>query len=465
MLSLEPATQIEAIEAEFDLCAEMQRIACGEATFRPPEVPVLSEPMARLTKPGVVLEAAEVTALGVLLEAAGSVRSYILRREDSLPCLSRLAGGLEPLEELGRRIAATFDENSEVRSNASPLLGRLRRDMRQVRARIEEKLQQIAERLNQEGSAGENFITLRQERYVIAIRRDEVHTCPGIIQGESGSGTTLFIEPEEVVPLNNHFREIEIDIRREVLRILAGLSDELGRERPALAGNIELLARLDGLYARALYAEATVCSRPGMGVPGQMVLKGARHPLLLLRFSQAGEKDPGGLPGGTRRLVSLDLELETVERTLLISGPNAGGKTVLLKTVGIIALMAQSGIFPPVAEGSRLPVFDSVFAAIGDEQSIERNLSTFSAHVGDLRTAVESGTARSLVLLDEVGVGTDPAEGAALAAAVLEHLTVRGCLTLGTTHYGELKALHEHIDGLVNGSLEFDSRTMEPSFR
>jgi len=458
VLALEPGIDIAAIEQEFDRLSEMQSITGGEANFSPPEVPVLTEQMARLTKPGVVLEAAEVVSFGKLLTAAASVGSYILRREDSLPELSRLAGRLNAFEELERRINRTFDENSQVKSSASPVLAKLRRDARLVRERLEERLEQIAERLAQEGSQGENFITLRQERYVLAIRRDEMHDCPGIIQGESGSGTTLFIEPEQVVNLNNRLREIEMDIRREVVRILAGFSDELVRNRPELVTNIEVLALVDSLYARTCYAERFHCCRPAIGPGRPLALKGARHPLLLLRLASSG-KNPGA-----DELVPLNLELDAGERTLLVSGPNAGGKTVLLKTVGLIVLMAQSGIFPPVGEGTSMAVFESVFAAIGDEQSIDKDLSTFSAHVGDLRAAVQGGNENSLVLLDEVGVGTDPAEGAALAAAVLEHLTRRGCLTLSTTHYGELKILHEQIPGLVNGSLEFDSESMRPTF-
>ncbi|MBN2288217.1 MAG: Smr/MutS family protein, partial [Candidatus Glassbacteria bacterium] len=397
-------------------------------------------------------------SFGKLLAAAASVRKYVLRREDSLPGLSRLASKLTEFEELERRITRTFDENSQVKSNASPVLGKLRRDARLVRERIEERLEQIAGRLAREGSKGENFFTLRQERYVLAIRRDEMHSCQGIIQGESGSGTTLFIEPEELVSQNNRLCEIELDIRREIIRILAEFSGELAENRPALEENIRVLAELDSLYARACYADRFGCCRPQTGRGRQLVLKKARHPLLLVRLTRHS--------GGSVReeLVPLDFELAAHERTLLVSGPNAGGKTVLLKTVGLTVLMAQSGIFPPVGEGTSLPLFESIFAAIGDEQSIDKDLSTFSAHVGDLRAATEGGTPESLVLLDEIGVGTDPAEGAALAAAVLEHLTLRGCLTLGTTHFGELKILPEHIPGLVNGSLEFDTEKMRPTF-
>ena len=453
VLSLRPSDDPRIIDEEFDRLAEMRSISTGEATFIPPETPVLNEPLARLTKPGVVLEGKEIVLFGKLFEGAEAARGYILRREDALPNLSLLAGHLDPFPDLHREINRIFDENDEVRSSASPLLGKLRKDARSVRERIEKKLEDIAEKLGEEGSSGENFLTLRQERYVLAILRSEMHSCPGIIQGESGSGNTLFIEPEQVVQLNNRLREIGLDIRREIYRILAGLCARLAEGREALKVNLDILARLDSLYARARYAEDYACSRPKVRLGEGLCLKQARHPLLILRSSQLSHP-----------VVPLTLELDEQERTLLVSGPNAGGKTVLLKTAGIVALMAQSGIFPPVDRGTILPVFESVITAIGDEQSIDKDLSTFSAHVRELSQALEQGTPRSLVLLDEVGVGTDPAEGAALASAVLERLTAKGCLTLCTTHYGELKLLHERVPGLVNGSLEFDAEKLKPAF-
>lgn len=453
VMSIVPVDDLQFIEDEFNRLSEMISSTTGEANFRPPETPVLAEQVSRLTKPGVVLEEGEIVLFGKLLEGAGQVRSYILRREDSLPMLSLLAGQLEPFENLHREINRVFDENNEVRSSASPVLSKLRKDSRAVRERIEKKLHDITERLAEEGSVGENFVTLRQERYVLAILRSEMHSCPGIIQGESASGNTLFIEPEQVVHLNNRLREIELDIRREIHRILAGLSAGLEQNREQLKVNIDILARIDSLYARASYVHEYSCFRPAVNREGELLLKKARHPLLISREVQHAQP-----------VVPLDLHLEQKERTLLVSGPNAGGKTVLLKTVGLVSLMAQSGIFPPLNEGSSLPVFEAVITAIGDEQSIDKDLSTFSGHVWDLKQALENGMPRSLVLLDEVGVGTDPAEGAALASAVLERLTRLGCLTLCTTHYGELKLLFELIPGLVNGSLEFDTEKMKPAF-
>ncbi len=449
VMALEPTNSEQELARELDRLAEMCSITSDDSMFSPPEVPVLGEQIARLTMPAVVLEGDEIVAFSRLFEGAQAVRSYLIRREESLPTLSVLAGELEGFEQLNSDIARTFDENNEVRSSASPVLGGLRKDARNLRERLEKRLTDMAAKLVSNGSAGDNFVTLRQERYVIAVPRNEMHTCPGIIQGESGSGNTLFIEPEQAVSLNNRLREVELDIRREIVRILASLSAELASVREQLRTNIDVLARIDCLFARARFAALFRCNRPTLGPDARLRLLNARHPLLAARQD---------------RTVPLTLELEQGERTLLVSGPNAGGKTVMLKTVGLVALMVQSGIFPLLDEESSLPLFGNVLVAIGDEQSIDKDLSSFSSHVMELKVALEQGDSHSLVLLDEIGAGTDPAEGAAVAAAVLEDLTRRGCLTLSTTHYGELKLLFEQVPGLVNGSLEFDPARLAPTF-
>ena len=459
--ALQPSDEISVIEARFDRLDEMLSISTNEATFRPPEMPDITEQLARLTKPGVVLEAEDIITIGDVLEAAASVKKYILRREDDLPALSSDVHAIDELEGMLSRIKRTFDENGEVASSASPVLGKLRSDMRNIRDRVEARLGKMADKLEKSGSSGDNFTTVRQERYVIAVRRDEMRKCPGIIQGESGSGTTLFIEPEEVVSLNNRLRETELDIRREIIRILAALSDELIRNRPLMETDFKILVELDSLYARAQFATLYQCNRPVFSQKGTTNLIDAYHPLLLCRRFPDGVLD---IKSKDNPIIPLNLNLGEGEKTLLVSGPNAGGKTVLLKTFALTAALAQCGIFPPVAEKSKLPIISRMFVAIGDEQSIDKDLSTFSSHVADLTKTLDGAGPGSLVLLDEIGVGTDPAEGAALAASVLEELTSRGCITISTTHYGELKLLHERVPGLVNGSLEFDSEKMLPTF-
>jgi DNA mismatch repair protein MutS2 len=286
---------------------------------------------------------------------------------------------------------------------------------------------------------------------VIPVRRDSRQRPGGIIHDESGSAGTLFIEPTEAIELGNAFRAAEVEEERETLRVLRELTDLLRPELPALREVVEMCVAVDDLVARARYAVAVEGEVPAVATaPSDLVVVHGRHPLLL---------------AGAEPVVPFDLTLPADERTLLISGPNTGGKTVLLKAVGLAAALAQSGIVPPVGAGSRLPVFRRYYADIGDRQSIAASLSTFSAHVRMLRRILDESDDATLVLLDEVGSGTDPAEGAALAAAALVSLTTRGSLTLATTHLGSLKDVASHTPGVVNASLQFDAATLTPTYR
>src|SRR5690606_26967255 len=295
-------------------------------------------------------------------------------------------------------------------------------------------------------------VTVREGRYVIPVRREGRSEVGGIVHDKSASGNTLFVDPPIAIELMNRLRELELAEAREVQRILRELTENLRPHRAALQNTLDALIEIDSLYARARYALEYNGRRPEIvprGVEDYVVVQG-HHPLLL---------------AGPDPVVPFDLALAPEERTLLVSGPNTGGKTVLLKAIGLISLMAQSGIIPPVGQGTRLPLFSDVFADIGDEQSIEASLSTFSAHLKNLREIVEKADAQSLVLIDEIGSGTDPAEGAALAQAILVELTRRGTRTVATTHLGQLKMLASTEPGVVNASLQFDSRELRPTYR
>jgi DNA mismatch repair protein MutS2 len=287
---------------------------------------------------------------------------------------------------------------------------------------------------------------------VIPIRREGRGEVGGIVHDESGTGATLFVEPPVAVEIMNRLRELEATEAREVARILRELTARLRPFQPDLVAALDALVALDALYARARYALRADGHTPRMlpaGTEDYEVVRGF-HPLLLAR-------DAGVVP--------FDLHMDEGERTLLISGPNTGGKTVLLKAIGLISLLAQSGVVPPVGPGSRLPVFRDVFADIGDEQSIEASLSTFSAHLKNLREALEGADWESLVLTDEIGSGTDPVEGGALARAILMELTRRACFTVATTHLGQLKLLAAEERGIVNASLQFDAERLQPTYR
>jgi len=293
-------------------------------------------------------------------------------------------------------------------------------------------------------------VTMRNGRYVIPVRREGRHSVSGIVHDTSASGATLFVEPPAAVEFGNRIRELEVDEREEVDRILGELTDLARPHRDALAETLDVLAEIDSLHARADFADRHDGTAPTFGAPrnGWSIHVG-RHPLLLAQ----------GIS-----VVAFDLEMSASERTLVVSGPNTGGKTVLLKAVGLISAMAQAGIPPTVGRGSTLAIFDDYFADIGDEQSIEASLSTFSAHLRNLGEILVSATASSLVLVDELGSGTDPLEGASLGWAILEELTRRGTTTLASSHLGALKELATQVPGVVNGSLQFDSEQLAPTY-
>ena len=312
-------------------------------------------------------------------------------------------------------------------------------------------LERVIASLEPHQQVGDASVTIRNGRYVIPVRRDARSAVGGIVHDTSATGATLFVEPPAAIEAANRIRELEIDVQREIDRILLELTDAARPLADGLGASHGALTELDSLNARARFADDFECAPLAFGSPrDQMVIHGGRHPLLLAQGSA---------------VVPFDLVLSPAERTLLVSGPNTGGKTVLLKAVGLFHVMAQSGLPIPVGTGSVLPLVDDVFADVGDEQSIEASLSTFSAHLRNLREILAGATPDSLVLIDELGSGTDPQEGAALGAAILEELTTRGARTVATTHLGALKDLPLTVPGVVNASLQFDEAQIAPTYR
>src|SRR5262245_13985247 len=294
-------------------------------------------------------------------------------------------------------------------------------------------------------------VTMRNGRYVIPVRKEGRAIAGGIVHDTSASGATLFVEPPAAVEFGNRMRELESDEIEEVERILLELTDEIRPRRDEMIATLSALVELDGLFARATYADRFAC-RPATLAPARegFDIRNGRHPLLLAQGAD---------------VVPFDLAMAAPERTLLVSGPNTGGKTVLLKAIGLISALVQSGIPAPVGPESRIAIFDNAFADVGDEQSIEASLSTFSAHLKNLGEILRLATADSLVLIDELGSGTDPVEGAALGWAILETLTARGTMTIATTHLGTLKELASQVAGVVNASLQFDAVALAPTYR
>ncbi len=413
-------------------------------------IPDVTRALARLRIEGSVLDGRELAAIQRVLAAARQVHADLRRVAEAAPLAAALSSPL-PDKTLERRLEQSLDPDGAVLDTASPALAAARREVHQARARLIRRLESLLRGLEAGGTVADASVTVRGGRYVIPVRRDSRSRPDGIVHDESGSAGTLFVEPSAAIELGNALREAETAEQRETLKVLRELTGMLRPELGAIRGVVEMCVTVDDLVARARWAVACAGEVPEVHpAPASLRIVNGRHPLLI---------------GGAEPVIPFDLEMPVEERTLLISGPNTGGKTVLLKAVGLAAALAQSGIVPPVGAGSHLPVFGAFFADIGDRQSIAASLSTFSAHVAMLRQVLDRADAATLVLLDEIGSGTDPAEGAALAAATLAALTRRATLTLATTHLGALKDLASHTAGVVNASLQFDAATLTPTYR
>ena len=419
-----------------------------------------------------------VLSPGDLLEVLATIQSaiYVARLlekldVESFPLLHKLGADIPQRPHLARRIEETINQEGEVLDTASPALRKLRFDIRGANQRLQDRLRTLVHEFGH--ALQEPIVTIRNDRYVVPVKAENRGQVRGIVHDQSASGATVFIEPMVVVELNNKLRQLQIEERQEIERILRQLSLELGREIDALKLDVELLAEFDFHLAKARYGRLMRCAEPRLNDAGYINLRDARHPLL------AGN------------VVPINFHLGHEFFMVVITGPNTGGKTVALKTVGLLTLMAQAGLHIPAEEYSEIAVFEDVFADIGDEQSIEQSLSTFSSHMSriieilqrideeiknetpDIRGKLsetltgkaESRRLQALVLLDELGAGTDPSEGSALARAILTYLLERHVTTVATTHYSELKAFAHEQPGVVNASVEFDIETLSPTYR
>jgi DNA mismatch repair protein MutS2 len=404
-----------------------------------------------------VLEAGQILEIKSTLIASRELRRFFEKQEPTYPMLSEIALRLPPPTGLVDAISRTLSDRAEVLDSASDKLANIRRDLRIQHDRLLTRMQRMLSDKNVAPYLQDNLITQRDGRYVLPLMADHKGKVKAVVHDQSSSGATLFVEPLAVVDLNNAYRELLLAERDEIRRVLAELCRLIGENAYLLLEMVDALADLDLVLARAKYAEDLEAVEPvilpfksveGQLNPGVTIqLRGARHPLL----------DP-------ETVVDIDVELDQLTYALIITGPNTGGKTVTLKTVGLLALMAQSGMHIPVHVGSMISIFDNIYADIGDEQSIEQSLSTFSGHITNIIRILEHADRRSLVILDELGAGTDPQEGAALARSLLDHLLGRGITTLVTTHHPELKAYAHAKPGVVNASVEFDLETLQPTY-
>jgi len=452
-LSLCPRAERTAVVHEIGRVESVVRFVEERPEWAPGPVPDVREALARLAVPGAALEPSDLHGVGVLLGSSRLLRKELGARADRHPELVSSCALLVERPDLEETIARCVDAEGHVLDSASRELARIRKRLRGAHSRIVRRLETYLGSLPERLVVPDASVTLREGRYVIPVRREGRGDVGGIVHDESQTGATLYVEPPAAIELMNELRDLEREETREVRRVLAERTAALAPERDALSGALEALVDFDSLHARARTARAWGAAAPQIREEGEhgLSIRQGRHPLLV--------------EGGEDGVVAFDLELDDEERALVVSGPNTGGKSVFLKAVGLIAALTQSGVVPPVGRGTRLPVFGTFFADIGDEQSIARSLSTFAAHLVNLSDIVTRADERSLVLIDEMGTGTDPAEGAALARAVLEELIARNATTIVSSHLGELKSLDTEASGIVNASLQFDAERMEPTYR
>ncbi len=412
--------------------------------------------LARASVDGAALDAGQLLQVLRSSRAADDTSSALSRKKDGINCLADLASGLEPLQPLQMAIARAISPEGEVLDSASHALAAVRSEIEATRVEVRALLDRHLQTLSLKKSLQDSIITLRNGRYVLPVKGGARGSVEGIVHDHSGSGATVFIEPIETVGRNNALARLHQEESREIRKVLQKLTSRVRECAGALSRNMEILADLDFLQAKGLACRGWRGTIPEVRIGGTIEIVQGRHPLLERTLSLANDKDS---------LVPLDLSYPDGIRSIVLTGPNTGGKTVALKTLGLFVLMAQSGLAIPAGAGTRLPLFDSVHADIGDEQSIDRSLSSFSAHLEQVVAILREAGENSLVLLDEIGAGTDPAEGSALAMALLEELHARGVTSLVTTHLGSLKVFVHDTGGMSNASMAFDRNALCPTYR
>src|SRR5580692_3397565 len=448
---LEPGRDREALEAAF---AQIREAREWLRAGREMGFGGLADPQSwleRIQGPGAVLEARELLDAATLLDTSGWLKPQFREEAAKFPLLAERAASLGDFRDVLAAVRRCILPNGEISDDASPALRRIRASISDTRASIQKTLKQILRARNAE--AGEDYVTLRNDRFVIPVRAEHRRAVPGVMHGASATGQTVFLEPFETVETNNQLVQLAEDEAAEIVRILSQLTERLRVLREPLVAAADTIAAFDSIFARARFARDFDAAMPEFSEAGELRLELACHPVLEDKLRREN-----------RAIVPMTLALGGQERLLVISGPNTGGKTVALKTTGIAALSAQAGI-PVAAQRAVLPLFDRVLVDIGDEQSIAADLSTFSAHMLNLKAMLEEATPQSLVLADEMGTGTAPEEGAALAVALLDEFRKKNCMVLATTHHDRQKTYASTTSGVVNAAVEFDDVNLRPTYR
>ncbi len=445
--ALQPSSEYQTVESNLALTEDAVRVLRHAASIPFGGIRDLRQVLGR-ARVGGGLSGEELLAVGSTLRAVRLLKGFFAEYAEFIGGLEPWVQGLTVLRNSEFAIERSIDDNGTVKDDASEKLSQLRREIRVIQGRIKDKLDSILRSSQYKSYFQDALYTMRGDRYVIPIKQEYRHQFPGILHDQSASGATVFIEPMALVNMNNDLKGVISAEQVEVEKILLALSLQVATAADPIEANCDILAQLDFVFAKARLAFEMHAVRPAVNVQGRVDLRQARHPLIV-----------------PASVVPVDIRIGTEFNTLLITGPNTGGKTVALKTLGLLSLMMQSGLFVPAAADSTLAVFENIFADIGDEQSIEQSLSTFSGHMTNLVRILSQVTPSCLVLIDEIGAGTDPEEGTALAMAILEHLREQGIRTIATTHYGELKAFAYTQEGVENASVEFDIETLRPTYR
>ncbi len=445
-LRLRPTSDLEDVQALLQETADASTLTTKKGYPAFAEVRDVSASMERAGRGGS-LQPIELLRIAGVLRCARTVKSYI-SEDEKATVLDPLFHALSPNKYLEDRIFGAILSEEEIADNASPALSDIRRHMRVQSAKIRDSLQKVISSPAYSKYLREPIITIRGGRYVVPVKSECKNEVPGLVHDVSATGSTVFVEPMSAVNANNALRELELKEKKEIARILAELSAECAGHGESIADNFRILVRLDVIFGKAKLAYRMQAWAPIMNDRGRVELRNARHPLI----------DP-------KKAVPISLRLGTDFDTMIITGPNTGGKTVTLKTVGLLTLMAECGLHVPAGDGSTLSTFDAILADIGDEQSIAQSLSTFSSHMRTIVDVVSECDDRTLVLFDELGAGTDPAEGAALAMAIIEFCRKMGSRVVATTHYAELKLYAMRTQGVINASCEFNVETLQPTYK
>ena len=445
-LGLRPTSDLEDVQAMLDETSAASDLCTRKGNPNFGDVKDVTASLERADRGGS-LQPKELLGIAGVLRCARNIKAYV-SEDEKTTVLDPLFAALTPNKYLEDKIFGAILSEEEIADNASPALSDIRRHMRIQAGKIRDSLQKVIASPAYSKFLREPIITIRQGRYVVPVKSECRNDVPGLVHDVSSSGSTFFIEPMSAVNANNALRELEIKEKKEIERILAELSAEAAAHAEDIVDSFRMLVRLDVIFAKAKLAYRMRAWAPLMNDQGKVELRNARHPLI----------DP-------KAVVPISLRLGTDFDTMIITGPNTGGKTVTLKTVGLLTLMAECGLHIPAGDGSCLSTFDAILADIGDEQSIAQSLSTFSSHMRTIVDVVEKCDDRTLVLFDELGAGTDPAEGAALATAIIEFCRKMGSRVVATTHYAELKLYAMRTKGVINASCEFDVETLRPTYK